>query len=174
MGFILRYFYLLAALLAMVALPYTAREAYHAYVKYNGTKEIYQAYQRYRTSYEGYKSEVKRYKAFKRDVGLFTRATHRARITKHFWIPYKLDFMNRMVSIRDMKTLLSSAQHGSAQQGGSYYYEPRMFEVKRLGTAAGGGAQLLQTLEKKSGAVVEPGSRVLLSMKGTYLVFHHK
>ncbi|OSM04404.1 hypothetical protein [Magnetofaba australis] len=163
---LVRTFLLALAIVLAVALPYQALKTLDSYQAYEDSRAYSNLRLRSIGDAKKYAAGVKRYKEFKDKVEEYVIAAKESGAESKAWVRYEVDIENRAVPVSLMRVLLDNARHGE-----QYYFDPTELEITSpvYVNEAGQGIQSLLT---EDGA--ELGSKVLVTLKGTYMVFQRQ
>lgn len=159
-----RFFYVVVALLAAMAMPFAlniALSAWHA--RNNAAAELLPARQ-IQASLAEYRDKVTRYNEFVNLTRSFVASARKEEIVPQNWVRYEVDVNNLPVTALEMRVMLENAS--ASRRGGAFFFLPKLLEIQNLAAMSEEKIGLLVNKKNK----VEPGVHALITLHGTFLV----
>ena len=164
MARIFRFFTLLLALGAAVLLPLAATVVKGAYQRYAVAEEDLLTAQREADDKERYQQRLKDYDDYTSQAGEFLATATQTGLTPESWVRYDVDVKNRVIDVTTLYTILQNGKNGTG-----YYFRPELLELTSLADESVLPKEVLDVVKREK-VKIEPGTNILVSVKGTYLV----
>nr|CRH04669.1 conserved exported protein of unknown function [Candidatus Magnetococcus massalia] len=155
-----------AALIAAVLLPYTLSEAYGNYMKYQQANLTVLKMKRLEQRTASHKAAVMKYKNFQQQTEGFIQAAAKHGVAKDGWIHYQVDIEDQPVDGDQLDFLLSNARNSDR-----YYFEPSQLVLTAPTHSSVMENMALRKRLMGSDEESQGGEKIMITMKGTYLVY---